>query len=172
MKVINVPIDKVEGWKDNPRSSTPEDLERLESQVEKLGIYKPLVAFKDGEKFVVLGGNMRLEIYRKRGLKEVELVVVKVRDQAHKVALSLSDNDRAGFYDEQALAEILYELGDAVSMKDFKVDLGADESLTRVVETLGEKVEPTLAYPMKNPPGGPVICPNCGAVVEEPDGTS
>ncbi len=93
MDIRKVPISKVVPWKKNPRTATKEDIDRLKAQVEKLGIYKPLLVFKDGGKYVVLGGNMRLRAYRELGIREVEVSIVKVKTEADVVAITLSDND-------------------------------------------------------------------------------
>lgn len=172
MKIIKVPISKVVPWEKNPRTASPEDLARLRAQIEELGIYKPLVAYKDGDLYVVIGGNMRLRVYREMGLKEVEVSVVKVTTDADIVEISLSDNDRAGYYDPEALAELLYEHKEAISKGLFKIDLGNGEGITRLLENLGKDIAPTVAYSMREAPDGPVICPNCGAVVEEGHGTA
>ena len=172
MNIVKVPIAKVVPWEKNPRTATEEDIDRLKAQIEKLGIYKPLLVFKDGGKYVVLGGNMRLRAYRELGIREVEVSIVKVKTEADVVAITLSDNDRAGYYDEEALAELLYEHKDAIAKGLFKIDSGGDDSLTRLLETLGKEISPTVAYSMRNGPDAPVICPNCGAVVEEGHGTA
>jgi len=173
MKIIKVPISKVVPWKKNPRTAAKEDIDRLKAQVEKLGIYKPLLVIQEGGKYVVLGGNMRLRAYRELGHREVEVSVVKAKTEADIIEISLSDNDRAGYYDPQALAELLYEHKDAISKGLFKIDLGVDESLATVLETLGRPVAQTEVYGSDRKEGaGPAICPNCGAVVEEGHGTA
>ncbi len=168
MTYATAPLEKVRAWDRNPRTAEPEDLARLKAQISKLKLYKPLVAFKENGGYTVLGGNMRLQVLRELGFREVVLSVVKPRDEAEKLEISLADNDRAGYYEEQELAELLWEHREALEHDLYRVDTGIDSALGWVIETLGGKVEETLAYPMKNPPGsGPVVCPNCGAVVDE-----
>ena len=169
MDVRKVPISKVVPWDKNPRTVEPEDLARLRAQVEKLGVYKPLVAYKEGKFYIVIGGNMRLTIYRERGDKVVEVSVVDVKTEAEKVALSVSDNDRAGYYDEDELAELVDRYKAGLDMSMFKVDTGIDEGLGRLAETLGRPVAQTDVYGSGPHDPGPLICPNCGAVVEDVD---
>ena len=86
-------INKLTEWKDNPRKVTDEGLERLKFQIKKLGQYKPLLVTDRGE---VLGGNMRLRVYRELGIKDVWVSVVKPKDENEKIEYALSDNDRIG----------------------------------------------------------------------------
>lgn len=167
MDIRKVPISKVVPWDENPKTASPEDLARLKAQVLKLDVYKPLIAYKDGDKYVVLGGNQRLKVYRELGHKEVVLSVVTAKTLGGRLEISISDNDRAGYYDPEGLAELLFEQKDAIDMGLFKIDLGVDESLATLLETMGKTVLPTEVYGSDRKEGGPVICPNCGAVVEE-----
>jgi ParB-like chromosome segregation protein Spo0J len=163
----DVPVSKLVPWDKNPRTSEPEDLERLTAQIRKLKLYKPFLCFRENGKYVVLGGNMRLQVVASLGIEIVKVAVVKPKDEAEKLAYSLSDNDRAGYYDEQALAELLWEHKDQIDKGLFKVDLGVDDGLARVLETMGRPVAQTEVYGSGDKDKGPVICPNCGAVVEE-----
>lgn len=170
MDIRKVPISKVVPWDKNPRTVSPEDLARLRAQIEELGIYKPLVAYEDGDLYIVIGGNQRLTVYRERGDKEVEVSVVDVKTEARKVALSISDNDRAGYYNEDELAELIHRHKASLDLGMFKIDMGIDEGLGRLVETQGRPVAQTDVYGSGPKEPAPVLCPNCGAVVEDPYG--
>ena len=123
-------INKLTEWKDNPRKVTDEGLERLKFQIKKLGQYKPLLVTDRGE---VLGGNMRLRVYRELGIKDVWVSVVKPKDENEKIEYALSDNDRIGQYDEDMLSKMLpnynidlgqfsVDLKDPVVLRDFVID--------------------------------------------------
>lgn len=117
-------IEKLRVWDKNPRSIKEDDFERLKQQIKKLGIYKPLVVTADG---TVLGGNMRLRALQDLGEKDVWVSVVEAADETTKVEYALSDNDRAGEYDVDQLAELVADK--EIDIKLYKVDLGTPQTL-------------------------------------------
>ena len=137
MKIIKAPIDSVIPWDKNPRGIKTKDYDRLKKQITKLGVYKPLIAFKEDGKYVVLGGNMRIRALKEMGLKEVDISVVEAKTEAEKIEFALSDNDRAGFYEEDKLAELVYPHIKDIDLGAFKVDLGEALDLKQVVEGYG-----------------------------------
>jgi len=137
MKIIKAPIESVIPWDKNPRGIKTKDYDRLKKQILKLGVYKPLIAFKDGDKYVVLGGNMRIRALKEMGLKEVDISVVEAKTEAEKIEFALSDNDRAGFYEEDKLAELVYPHIKDIDLGTFKVDLGEALDLKQIIEGYG-----------------------------------
>lgn len=122
MKQANISIRKVSDltlWDKNPRSITDKDFERLKQQIQKLGMYKPLLVNQDG---IVLGGNMRLRALKDMGVEEVAVSEVSTSSEDEMIEYALSDNDRAGEYDQQQLAELVADSG--IDMGLFRVDLG------------------------------------------------
>ena len=124
MEIVKVPIGQVKPWDKNPRGIKTKDFERLKKQILELGVYKPLVAYPDGDNFVVLGGNMRIRALKDLGIPEVDVSVVHPKDEAEKIKIALSDNDRAGFYEQDKLAELVYPHVQDLNLGDFKLDLG------------------------------------------------
>jgi len=137
MELRKVPISEVIPWDKNPRGILKTDFERLKKQIRKLGIYKPLLACKEDGKYVVLGGNMRIRALQELGMKEVDVSVVKAPTEREKIEYSLSDNDRAGYYEEERLAELVYPYLKEINLEDYKVDLGSLVSLKKICEGLG-----------------------------------
>ena len=137
MEIKKVLISSVKTWEKNPRNIKTEDYERLKRQIKKLGVYKPLVCFMEKGKYITLGGNMRLMALKDLGQKEVEVSIVKPKTEAEKVEYSLSDNDRAGEYDELALAELVYNVKDDIELADFKVDLGTPLDIWSLLDDYG-----------------------------------
>lgn len=90
-------------WEANPRNIKPKDFERLKKQIQELGQYKPLLITEDG---TVIGGNMRLRAYMDLGIEDVWVSVVNPKDKDQMLAYALSDNDRAGYYDDDLLANL------------------------------------------------------------------
>lgn len=141
MKIATVPIGDLVPWPKNPRGIKKKDFERLKKQIKKLGNYKPLICYRDGKKLVVLGGNMRLRALQELHFKEIEVSVVEAKTEARKIEYSISDNDRAGHYEELALAELIFpEMGNIV-LEDFKVDLGSAVDLKAIIEGVGPDLD-------------------------------
>ena len=65
MKLIEkakmVKVELIDNWENNPRNIEKKDFERLKKQIQDLGIYKPLLCEKSGDRYITLGGNMRLK---------------------------------------------------------------------------------------------------------------
>lgn len=137
MNIERVPIDKVQPWDKNPRGIRQKDFDRLKKQILKLGVYKPLIAYKENGGYIVLGGNMRVRALKELGIKEVDISVVAPTSEAQKIEFALSDNDRAGFYEEDKLAELVYPHIADLDLGEFKVDLGEALDLKQVVEGVG-----------------------------------
>ena len=124
MNIERVPISKVVPWDKNPRGIKTKDFERLKKQILKLGTYKPLLAYRENGGYVVLGGNMRIRAYKELGIQEVDISVIDAPTEAKKIEYALSDNDRVGYYEEEALAELVYPHIKDIDLGEFKVDLG------------------------------------------------
>mgnify|MGYP001617181139 CR=1 FL=1 len=131
-------ISKLKNWEKNPRAIKKEDFERLKKQIKELGQYKPLLITEDG---TVLGGNMRLQAYKELGLTDIWVSIVKAETEAEKLKYALSDNDRAGYYVEQDLAELIQEWGLEIGFEDYHVDLGQSSSLTDVLNQFAPDIE-------------------------------
>jgi hypothetical protein len=132
-----VPIEKLEIWQDNPRFINEKDFARLKRQIQQLGEYKPLIVYPENNHFVVLGGNMRLRAYKELGKTECWVSIQNPKSEKEKLELALSDNDRAGEYDDQKLAELVYPFKDEIKLEDFKVDLGKPIDLGMVLDRFG-----------------------------------
>lgn len=122
------PLTELENWEKNPRTITEADTERLKKQLLNLGQYKPLIIVINGKRGIVLGGNMRLGAMRElvaEGHTEfanVWVAPVEAPDDKRKLEYALSDNDRAGQYQEDELVEIMREVGDDFPMSEYHID--------------------------------------------------
>lgn len=141
MNIERVPIDRVVPWDKNPRGIKTKDYDRLKKQITKLGVYKPLIAYRENGNYVVLGGNMRIRALKELGIKEVDVSVVEATTEAKKIEYAMSDNDRAGFYEEDKLAELVYPEIANLDLSAFKVDLGEAIDLKQVVERYGPDID-------------------------------
>ena len=166
-----VPISKLRNWKDNPKGIRIKDMERLKKQIKylsqfvpggqaKIKMYKPMIAFPENGKYIVLGGNQRLLAARELGMEEIEIRIVHPKTEADKLAIALSDNDRAGEYDDQALGELGYREKDKIDMDMFRIDLGSTLSMEALLNSIGPKIEageedevPPAEVEIKSKPG-------------------
>ena len=150
MKILKVPISSVVPWDKNPRGIKTEDFERLKKQIQRLGIYKPLVCYRNGKKYVVLGGNMRIRALQELGVRVVEISIVKPKTEAERIEYALSDNDRAGYYEEDKLAELIFPYMAKLNLEDFKVDVGQAVSLKSLLDDVAspgdEDEEPEIKF--------------------------
>ena len=140
MDIRRVLIEQVEPWEKNPRGIKKGDFERLKRQIKKLGIYKPLVCIEENNRYITLGGNMRIRALRELGHKEVDISIVQAEMEKQKIEYALSDNDRAGYYEEEKLAELVYPHIEEIKLEDFKVDVGEPVDLKSIVERFGPDI--------------------------------
>lgn len=113
-----VDIAALYNWDKNPRTVEREAIERLKKQLLKLGQYKPLIVCIENDRYIVLGGNMRLIAMRelagdgKEEFLRVWISKVDAPTEQQKLEYALSDNDRAGKYDEEKLMDLVHEVPD------------------------------------------------------------
>jgi len=130
-------INTLKNWEKNPRGIKDEDFARLKKQIKKLGQYKPLLITEEG---IVLGGNMRLRAYRELGMEDAWVSIVNPKNEGEMLEYALSDNDRAGYYEEDKLAELLFKNEDFPT-ELYKVDLGYQAGLDVLMERFGPQGE-------------------------------
>ena len=165
MKIVEESLDQIINWKDNPRSINNEDMQRLIYQIETLGVYKPIVvtrALKSDnthKRYIALGGNQRLKAFKKIGIKKVLCSIVNANTQKQRMEYSLSDNDRAGYYDRSLLSNLVSPLKDDIDLDMFKLDLG---QLTGLNDILENPLSIELEGGEDIIEGEIVQCPKCG----------
>lgn len=123
-------LSTLKGWDKNPRSIKEKDFDRLKKQIYNLGQYKPLLITEDG---TVLGGNMRLRAYKALEIEEVWVSVVTAETEEKRLEYALSDNDRAGFYDDDLLANLIPNYPE-FTWEDYAVDLKEPQNLQDLID--------------------------------------
>ncbi len=147
MIIKKVPISEIDVWDKNPRNIKTEDFKRLKRQIEELGIYKPLLCFQEKGKYITLGGNMRLRALREMKFEEVDVSIVKPKSEAEKIKFALSDNDRAGQYDEDMLAELVFPHIEDIKLEDYKIDINEPWlDLKKIIERVGPDIDPNAEW--------------------------
>lgn len=91
----------------NPRKFSQKLLLSLEKSIREFGLVEPLVVNRRNMR--VVGGNQRLAVLRKIGVKEVDVVFVDL-DEPHEKALNVALNKISGEWDLALLRELLSEL--------------------------------------------------------------
>lgn len=100
---------------------------------------------------------MRLRVLKEIGVAMVDISVVDAKTDDRKLRYSLSDNDRAGAWDDQALAELIFNAKDAMGNLDiFRVDLAPTINIDKILNEYG----PTNGVPEDQVPE-PEIEPIC-----------
>lgn len=140
------PIEKLHEWEKNPRNITEGGFRRLKEQIVKLGQYKPLIITKEGE---VLGGNMRLKAYHELGVDQVWVSIVNPKNENEKLEYALSDNDRAGYYDSDLLANLIPNYD--IDWKNYSVDLREPINLRDLIQQYQDVQEDEIPEPPENP---------------------
>lgn len=130
-------LNDLKEWDKNPRSISKDGFERLKKQIQRLGQYKPLIITQDG---IVLGGNMRMKAYRELGINDIWVSVVDAPTEEKKIEFALSDNDRAGKYEGDQLANLIGNFPD-IEWGDYAVDIKPPIGLDDLISQFSEVVE-------------------------------
>jgi len=84
---------------------------------------------------------MRLRALKDLNIGEIDIYIVEAKDEATKIKYALSDNDRVGQYDEQALTELTYPHIEEINLEDYKLDIGEPISLKDVIEDYAPDID-------------------------------
>lgn len=100
---------QIEGLPANPRTWTSEDLERLKASISEtpsLLDARGILVVRVKDKYITLGGNMRLEACRQLGYKEVPCTIMPEDMPVEKLQeIVLKDNGTFGSWDYDELED-------------------------------------------------------------------
>jgi len=130
-------LSSLKNWDKNPRSIDKKNFERLKKQITKLGEYKPLLITDDG---TVVGGNMRLKAYQELGWDKAWVSVVEADTEEEKIEYALSDNDRAGQYEGDQMADLIGNFPE-VEWNDYAVDIKPPTLVSDIMDQFKEVEE-------------------------------
>lgn len=102
LKIEEVLVDQLKELPGNPRTWTDKSTEDLTESIRRFGIVDPLVINYDG---TVLGGNFRVSVLKKLGLKTVPCVRLNIQDESRARELALRLNKNTGDWNFELLAE-------------------------------------------------------------------
>lgn len=130
-------IGELQNWEDNPRTITDEQLQRLKEQIQRLGVYKPLLINQNN---IVVGGNMRLIALKELGIEEVMCAIVLTDNTHQMLEYALSDNDHMGITDQQKMAELVTI--NPIKQELYAVQTGKLKTVETIVNRHGPDPEP------------------------------
>lgn len=122
---------ELRNWDKNPRAIKKDRFEELKARITRRGQYKPLVITDDGE---VLGGNMRLRAFNDLGIDDAWVSVVHPESEADKIAIALEDNEELGYYEDQAVAELIAQYKDEIDLTKYQIHLDRPKTLAEILQ--------------------------------------
>ena len=137
MKLVN--ISQVKPNPKNPRIIKDGKFQKLVKSIQEFPDMlnkRPLVVFTDVDnKYVVLGGNMRLKACKEIGLKEIPIIVADEWTEEQKNEFLIKDNVGFGEWDWDSLANEW----DAEKLDDWGLDLPILMNEPSLDELIGEE---------------------------------
>lgn len=121
--IIEVAIETLRPFPNNPRVWTEADEKHLTESIQEFGILLPLLVNNaTGREGIVLGGNFRLSIYKKLGIKLVPVIYVSIANEKKEKELNLRLNKNQGSWDWDLLKE--YDIENLLTIGFDELDLG------------------------------------------------
>lgn len=135
MKVIEVPIEQIKPYENNPRIND-DAVHETANSIKEFGWQQPIVVDKDN---VIIVGHTRLKAAKELKLKKVPVVIADTLSEQQVKAYRLADNKTGELADwDMELLDI--ELDDIVDldMSDFGFD-DIEEDTNKDLEDLSDK---------------------------------
>ena len=105
-----MPIDVLLPAVYNPRKSLKKgdkEYEKIKNSILEFGYVEPIIVNYD---MTVIGGHQRLTVLKDLGYKEVQCVVVEIKDENKVKALNIALNKITGLWNEELLADLISDL--------------------------------------------------------------
>lgn len=123
-------IGQIEGLPQNPRFIKDARFQKLKKSIKddpEMLELRELIVFPHGDRFVVIGGNMRLRAAVELGYTEMPCKVLSVDTPVEKLrAYAIKDNVAFGENDEGLLME-----WDEIELEDFGMDFGVETDFVK-----------------------------------------
>lgn len=108
MTITLVPLGTLIEASYNPREITSKEFKALCTSIRQFGFVEPIVANKD---HTIIGGHQRYRAAKALNMQEVPVTYVDLT-KAQEQALNLALNKISGDWDDQKLAELIFEIKD------------------------------------------------------------
>ena len=144
MNILNIDIDKIIPYVNNPRNNE-EAIDKVASSIQEFGFKVPIVIDKDN---VVITGHTRLLASKKLGLKEVPVIRADDLTEAQVKAFRIADNKTSehATWDEELLKIELEQLEEMnFNLDDLNIDY-SDFGLEIDLEDIEEEFESDNVY--------------------------
>ncbi len=132
MEIININIDELKPYKNNPRKND-EAVEYVANSIKEFGFKVPIIVDKDYE---IIAGHTRLKAAQQLGLKEVPIIIADDLTEEQVKAFRLADNkvSENAYWDFDLLSEELKNIG--LDMTQFSFNKILEEPLLTELEEL------------------------------------
>lgn len=166
---ISIGLDKlemnegqIEGLPGNPRDITSDKLEKLKKDLQEypeMLKLRGLLVYPFGDKYVIIGGNMRYRAMQELGFTTAPCIVIPKEATVEQLkAYTILDNSGFGKWNWDMLANEW----DAQQLTEWGVDLPIMENEIDIDEFFNEEDEKNEGKKK------PIICPHCGKDINEP----
>jgi ParB-like chromosome segregation protein Spo0J len=139
MQVAKVKINSIKTNPKNPRLIKDDKFKKLVTSIKEFPDMlnkRPLIVFTDvDDKYVVLGGNMRLKACKEIGIKEIPIIVADEWTEEQKNEFLIKDNVGFGEWDWDSLANEW----DTEKLDDWGLDLPILMNEPSLDELIGEE---------------------------------
>lgn len=108
MEIINVSIDKLKPFEDNPKIHPPEQIKKIERSIREFGWTNPVLVTKDN---MIIAGHGRIEAAKKLNISEIPVIYIDLPYEK-AVAYVLADNKLAELadWDKNKLSELFDDM--------------------------------------------------------------
>jgi ParB-like chromosome segregation protein Spo0J len=112
--IENIPLSEIGEFGDNPRTISVEARERLRQSLDRFGLYRPLVVWRNPQgRPIIVAGHQRLALLRESMTPDSAVPCVSIDvDQATARVVALRDNNEDGEWEWGALGTFLSSLRD------------------------------------------------------------
>lgn len=150
LQVVEVNVNDLLPFPNNPRTWSRTDEEQLTESIKQFGTVVPLlVNSAQNRKNIVIGGNFRLEMYKKLKIEKAPVTYICIEDETKERELNLRLNRNQGTWDWDLLKE--FNIDELINVGFDEVDLGKFWDNELGVEDDHFDLEEALEEVRKNP---------------------
>lgn len=113
-----VEVNQLRGNPWNPNVLDVDAERKLDASLQRLGVFKPIIARETKSGLEIIGGHHRWESAKRIGVEEVPIINLGDIDDSKAKEIGLADNGRWGHDDAGLLADVLADL-DTAELSDF-----------------------------------------------------
>ncbi len=129
MQTITLSIGALTFAEYNPRQISKHDFHKLVQSIKEFGFVEPVVINKDN---TIIGGHMRVRAAKELNINEIPCIQVDLPKEKEK-ALNLALNRIHGDWDEEKLAELLFELE---NLPELELTGFSESEVAKVLDTV------------------------------------